>query len=735
MAASSQGENGSRAGREPVLVPDLGPIETLLEHGTRMRPHSPELALVLGERAAALAEAAGSERHWVHAESLAVFARIQLGHRACVADRAVAALRAAEAGGYHELAAALRTDLALCARSVGIPLVGLAAIRPVLADRDVSAVQRAVALLQFVGCMATLGRRGVLDRALAEADELVSEDRTLTEDTRATLRAAVRTRAAAHLRRSGDLASAIAEARRGLELLDTPMDRAADTAWLRARLVLELAGALLDRGGIDEAAAMARPLIAAPARAASVAPVAWLRLAVATRILLPSGAAEAAGTLVRDALYYASRHGLQALSARLWLELAHIEELLGRPAETVKCLHAARVNEHLYSRVRRQANSLLISEFGRGEQSEVDPQRLLGDQAKAGRSRSVPSPRAAAPLEGVAAKITESGDTVRGAGVGSQHAVAEWQNTPVQSPAAHAGPLTSGAPLAPRVPSSGKQSGGHRKPEPAPEEAEPAYQQVAESPAPDLPGVAERSVAKHDVEAPSARSVLARFGVDVGSGGRRRAADHQRGEGQHAASGHIAGSAAGSADRPAAVREQVARHHEQNRAEPGAVAHREPERPAAAMAHHEPEWTAAPTVHREPERPALPPAHSAQAPTAAAVAHREPEHLALPKLKLPGPLAPPGALFLTGDELDRAEAAYKPNFVDRAPEQNTAATRRRRPEEPSVPPKATRDHDLNSVLAVFSNWNDDDEAAANGVAPKRVVNGDSSVTGRHRGPA
>lgn len=694
MATSSQGANNPRAGGAAVMPPAVGPIETLIEHGARLRLPAPELALVFGERAAALAESAGSERLWVHAESLAVFARIRLGHRACVVDRAVAALRAAEAGGHDELAAPLRTDLALCARSVGIPLTGLAAIRPVLADSDTPGGQRALALLQLVGCMASLGRRGVLDRALLEADELASEDPTLDSDGRAMVRAAVNLRGAAHLRRCGDLVAAVQQAQRGLELIDGLRHRAADGDRLRIRLALELVCALLDRGSVEDAAVVAKPLIAAPARAASVAPMAWLRLAVATRIQLPSGAVEGAAMLVRDALYYSGRHGLQAVTARLWLELAHIEELLGRASEAIRCMHEARVNEHLHSRVRRQAVSLLIGEFGRGEQSTVEVHRMLGEQPKRVDDRRVPSPRGAAVAEG-RIPAAEAAVTIAPTSPGVQRKPLAQEATLEHAAVAKAAVANE--------PADTERNGSQV----TPDKDQPEENVRAEH--------ANQPAARHHAGTePNARSVLERFGVAVGEGGRRRArlaaqdAEATADAARSAEGERMSGGASVASPRHAAEGAQASGQEQSG----------EP-RHAGPSATEPPTSTAPPATELRPAEPpaAEPPAAGPRASDPPAPQPR-PEHdpIALPRLKLPGPLAPPEAAYLVTSNTDQAASAA--------------------PAADAEPIKPTmRRAELDSVLAVFSNWNDDDEAQANGAAERRVVNGEGPAHGRHRGPA
>ncbi|OLT47015.1 hypothetical protein BJF85_00850 [Saccharomonospora sp. CUA-673] len=347
-------------------------MERLLERADAMELRAPELSVVLGERAASLAEAAGANSLWVRAEATAVHARVRLGHRASTVGRAVTALRAAEDAGLHAVAAGLRTDLAVCARSVGAPLTGLAILRPVLTVGGLSAGQRATALCHLVGCLGTLGRKAELDRVLLEGDRLVASDGSIGEDDRLMTRALIRLAVSGHRRRHGDVMGAADAARTGIGFLDKLSDPATDGGLARIRLVLELVCSLLDRGDGEMALDAAQPLLDAPERAASVAPAAWLRTALATRVLMRGGSAESAATMLRDALYSVGRHDLDALSARLWLELANVEEHIGNPAEAVTCLHNARAAEQRYARARSQARAVLHGEFGSGEQAPVD---------------------------------------------------------------------------------------------------------------------------------------------------------------------------------------------------------------------------------------------------------------------------------------------------------------------------------------------------------------------------
>ncbi|MGY6655002.1 hypothetical protein ACXIZN_22820 [Amycolatopsis sp. TRM77291] len=364
-------------GRTAATGGTLSAVGRLIERADALHLRAPELALVLGERAAALAEAAGADEQWIRAESLVVSARVRLGGRPRTVGRAVAALRAAEHAGYGDIAARLRIDLAVCARSVGIPLTGLAVLRPLLADPAVSPSHRAEALCHLVGCLAQFGRKSELDRVLAEADKLVLGDGSMTADSQLLIRALLRVGVSAHRRRHGDLTSAADAARTGLGMLEKLGNPDDDGGLVRIRLILQLVCTLLDRGDTEMALEVAQPILDAPVRAAGIAPAAWLRLAVATRVLLPAGSGEAAGMLVREAVAGAEDHNLHAVTARLWLELAQIEERLGRAEEAIGCLHRSRAAEHLHARVRRQACNVLVGEFGAAENAAVDLDDVL----------------------------------------------------------------------------------------------------------------------------------------------------------------------------------------------------------------------------------------------------------------------------------------------------------------------------------------------------------------------
>lgn len=541
----------ARFGAANAAGADSAAIRSLLRQAEAFVLRAPELAVVCAERAASLAEAAGSDELWVRAEALAVSGRVRLGLRADTVGRAVAALRAAEELDDPSVSAGLRTDLALCARSVGVPLMGLAAVRPVLAIDGLTGAGRAAALSQLVGCLSQFGRKPELDRTLAEADKLCGADESLDGDDRLLGRALVRVAMSAHRRRHADVLGAGDAARTGLGLLEQLDDPSCDGGFVRVRLILHLVCSLLDRGDTENARDIAETLLAEPARAASVAPLGWLRMAVATRILLPAGAVEAAGVMLRDAVHSTERHGLHSLNARLWAELAHVEERLGRASEAIDCLHRSRAAEHVHTRSRRQATGLLTGEFGQGGHAAVDLDEILGragttevaEAARAPETVVAEGKRSAASAGRPAVELIEAAQS-------SGQRRATPVASPAHAPAASAGSRTS-VPEAPAPRAKPVREKAERVSTDEPPLAPPPADAPAERPQPvvaresaapveALSGAASESEGsaedkpkrktRHDSEHGSvaARSVLDRLGISPGArggGGRRRAAD------------------------------------------------------------------------------------------------------------------------------------------------------------------------------------------------------------------
>ncbi|MFD7659417.1 hypothetical protein ACFV4N_36030, partial [Actinosynnema sp. NPDC059797] len=338
-------------------------VSTLVVPAWRLRWRAPELALVLGERAVALASTRRDEIDRLRAEALVIFASNRMGRGVKTADRALDALKAAEAAGERETAWRLRVELADSARSVGAPLTGFAAVRPVLEADDVPPGLRASALVQAGECLVSVGRGPALAQALDEADGLYQADPLLDHDTTILHRGLLRAAAAGQHRRWGDLQAAIAASREGLALLDGLREAESDNGQVRGRLTVELVCALLDSNAEGEASRVGTPLLERPVRAPSAATAGWLRLALATRVHLPAGRVDRARDLLHDVADSAERHQLDTLRTESLLALAHVHEVSGDLTEALADLRAAHAAERRRARAVYAVRARLAAEF------------------------------------------------------------------------------------------------------------------------------------------------------------------------------------------------------------------------------------------------------------------------------------------------------------------------------------------------------------------------------------
>ncbi|MBV9847686.1 MAG: hypothetical protein JOZ47_21820 [Kutzneria sp.] len=350
-------------------------VETVLlsRPAWQLRWRAPELSLVLSERAAALAAGRHDETERLRAETLAVLALNRLARTAPATERAVSALRAADAHGETELCCRLRIELAACALAAGVPLTGVGLLRPVLQTDGVPAEIRADALVALGDCAAPGGRGGALADTLAEADQLYRDDPRLDDDAVVLSRALLRVSAARHHRRWGDLTTAVAAARDGLGLLDQLADSAADSGFVGARLVLELVRALVDSDETESASDAAETLLRKPVRAPAAAPVGWIKLALVTGVHLPGGHMSRANDLLCDVAASAERHQLTLLRAESMLALAHVHECAGRPAEALACLRDAHAAERRRARALYAVRAVLAKEFSTANQTAETP--------------------------------------------------------------------------------------------------------------------------------------------------------------------------------------------------------------------------------------------------------------------------------------------------------------------------------------------------------------------------
>lgn len=352
-----------------------GEAASLVESATLLRWRAPELALLLADRAVSAAQ--DDPMAVLRADHLAVFTLNRLGRHAEAAHRLFPAIHDPDtpAGLKHEL----HVELAHCAAALEEPVIALGAVHPVLAaGDDVAPALRAGALVAVAAAAAALGCDDLATSALEEADELYREDSSLDHDTALLLRASARATDAARLRARGTTDRAEVEARAGRELLAGLADPDHDSGEVSARLMLELALLLLDRGAGEQAMHEVRPLLRRPVRAAAAATVGRLRLAVATRVHLAEGRHEPALTLLADAVEGAQRYGMDAVLAECLEGLSHVHEARDEFADALHCMRAARAAEARHLHELAAARSTLREHCGSVRREEA---RLAGEVA------------------------------------------------------------------------------------------------------------------------------------------------------------------------------------------------------------------------------------------------------------------------------------------------------------------------------------------------------------------
>ncbi|GAB3544400.1 tetratricopeptide (TPR) repeat protein [Actinopolyspora lacussalsi] len=389
------------------------PGHELLESARQLRWRVPELALLFANRATAAARQAGDTEQRLRAEAIALFAENRLGRSVTATERALGAFRDAERAGSAEPLGDLRVELACCARGSGSPDVALRVLHPLLELERVPARLRAHALVELCGALPMHRRAAERVEALDEADRLYAAESTEDQDTTRLLRARVAGARAAHYRGNGEFALAIESATAGLDFLERLGDPAADSGEVRAGLVLEQAQSLLDLGKHAEALRCASEIVRQPLRAAAAAPVGWLRLAVATRVYVPSGQHSAAFESLREALDGGRRHELFDLQAAVLNTLSALHEKASDLPEALRCVRDAYSADHHWRRTVERARLRLLEEFPVPNSAIPRQQSEHGGQDYDPHGHTVEHPPRGplSPTAGDTAPVTEDPDT------------------------------------------------------------------------------------------------------------------------------------------------------------------------------------------------------------------------------------------------------------------------------------------------------------------------------------
>lgn len=435
------------------------PADQLLDPARQMSWRVPELALLLSDRAVALARSEGDRPGRLRAEALALFALNRLGRGVAAAGRAIAAVREAEAAA-DDCAPELRVELAWCARSAGSHDVASRVLRPVLEQKRLDPVLRAHALVAFAAVNPAASARGKCAEALDEAERLYSACE-LNRDAVRLLRARGRAARAAHHRRFAEFPETVQAAADGLDLLRQLGDPVAESGEVHARLVLEQVQALIELGRAREVAALADLVLNRPVRAAAAEPIGWLGLAVATRRHLPEGDRGAAIRLLNDTAAVAERHRLDGLLAETLNVLSHALEQGSEHEPALHALRGAYAADRRHRSAVHEARLRLLEEFP-----------AVGDDAPA-HSPGAPAARQVIPPQPAAPD--DAGSTApRGA---------EVHDRAAEPNAEHAQPPLATVPH-PDDPSgpdpSGTVAGGPEPSEPEPNRAAPSGVPAAE---------------------------------------------------------------------------------------------------------------------------------------------------------------------------------------------------------------------------------------------------------------
>ncbi|WP_433871730.1 hypothetical protein [Saccharopolyspora sp. CA-218241] len=307
------------------VSPRTGSAHELLEPAEQMCWRVPELALVFGDRAVALARRTGDRGARLQAEALAIFCSNRLGRGVAVTHRALTAVRDAEAAGDEEIGGRLRVELAWCARAADSHEVAARVLRPVLRRERIEPAVRAHALLAMASSLPASRQHVERLDALDEAERLY-ESIDLTRDELRLVRARVRAARAGHHRRQGEFDKAVEVVDQGLDQLDRLGDPDADSGEHRARLVLERVHALFELGRRAEAVRVADAVLSRPVRAAAAGPVGWLGLAISTRVHLPEDDHDAAVRVLNDTAAIADRHKQDAVLTEAFNALSQAHE-------------------------------------------------------------------------------------------------------------------------------------------------------------------------------------------------------------------------------------------------------------------------------------------------------------------------------------------------------------------------------------------------------------------------
>jgi len=304
-----------------------------LAEGSRWR--APEITAALAEHAARLARDSHDSATATLAEGWLLQGLAAVGRGVPAVPRAVAAL--AEATRAHHVPASdrLRVALAGVARSLDDRGTALVLLAPVLTRTGAPARVRADAHLEAALCR---DERSGPDGG-QQVEVAVTALRQLGGEYGELGLAAVDAALAAQQRALRQLGAAVEHARAGLRRI---LGERAEggvlqpvSPYLAATLGLELALALLDQGQHDAAQEVARSVLWWDAQPGALVPLARLRLALAHRVYLPSGARDEALSAAEWVAAAVDQRDLPELEVECHGLLAELRERGGELSEAL----------------------------------------------------------------------------------------------------------------------------------------------------------------------------------------------------------------------------------------------------------------------------------------------------------------------------------------------------------------------------------------------------------------
>ena len=352
-----------------------------MAEGSRWR--APEITAALAEHAARLARDSHDSATATLAEGWLLQGLAAVGRGVPAVPRAVAALTEATRAHHVPASDRLRVALAGVARSLDDRGTALVLLAPVLTRTDAPARVRADAHLEAALCR---DERSGADGG-QQVEVAVAALRQLGGEYGELGLAAVEAALAAQQRALRQLGAAVEHARAGLRRI---LGERAEggvlqpvSPYLAATLGLELALALLDQGQHDAAQEVARSVLRWDAQPGALVSIARLRLALAHRVYLPSGARDEALSAAEWVAAAVDQRDLPELEVECHGLLAELRERGGELSEALAASRRAHGAYRALASSVERALVLLVRAAG-----EVAP---LGDGELEGASR-MPTP-------------------------------------------------------------------------------------------------------------------------------------------------------------------------------------------------------------------------------------------------------------------------------------------------------------------------------------------------------